>query len=253
MTDEKREPTPRLGWLELSLVAAVVVLAAQLAWPAWQMWQNRPRPGVQVVRWFGSTGYLLCLPREYDRQPIWPLLVYLHGGARRGTDPAWIADGCGPPALIKRGRQFPMIVVAPQCRPGEQFDPDEVLALVDHIVEEFHVDATRIYAAGDSLGGRGTWDVALADPGRFAAIAPVCGVADASRAETLKGVAVWAFHGASDEVMPIRCTQAMIERLQAAGGHATLTVYHEHGHDIGGLTYGNDELYTWLLSQRRVK
>jgi predicted peptidase len=144
-----------------------------------------------------------------------------------------------------------MIVVAPQCRPRRQFDPDDVLVLVDHIIEEFHVDVTRIYLTGYSLGGRGTWDVAMANPERFAAIAPVCGAADSAHVEALKAVPVWAFHGAKDCVIPIRSTQTMINALQAAGGHARLTIYSDRGHDIGGLIYGNAELYMWLLSQRR--
>ena len=40
---------------------------------------------------------------------------------------------------------------------------------------EFGGDPARTYATGMSMGGYGTWEVALAAPERFAALVPVCG------------------------------------------------------------------------------
>ena len=37
------------------------------------------------------------------------------------------------------------------------------------------VDAQRIYLTGNSMGGYGTWSLAMAYPQLFAAIAPICG------------------------------------------------------------------------------
>jgi predicted peptidase len=57
---------------------------------------------------------------------------------------------------------------------------------LDEIEANYRVDKNRIYVTGLSMGGHGTWSLALsAEPNRFAAIAPVCGWADTTKANTI--------------------------------------------------------------------
>jgi predicted peptidase len=58
--------------------------------------------------------FLLYLPQDYNAQDKWPLLLFLHGAGERGSDLEKVKVH-GPPKLIAAGRQFPMIVVSPQC------------------------------------------------------------------------------------------------------------------------------------------
>ena len=81
----------------------------------------------------------------------------------------------GPPKLIEAGQEFPFIVVSPQCPEGRWWEPFELAALLDEIVEKYKVDQDRIYVTGLSMGGFGTWSLAAYQPKRFAAIVPICG------------------------------------------------------------------------------
>ena len=58
--------------------------------------------------------YLLYLPKDYEQKPSWPLLLFLHGVGERG-DNLDLVKKHGPPKLIEAGKQFPFIVVSPQC------------------------------------------------------------------------------------------------------------------------------------------
>ena len=58
------------------------------------------------------------------------------------------------------------------------------------------VDADRIYVAGLSMGGFGTWALAAVEPKRFAAIAPVCGGGDPKSVGRFWYVPAWCFYEA---------------------------------------------------------
>lgn len=202
-----------------------------------------------------SLDYLLYLPRDYNFKEAeqWPLLLFLHGSGERGNDLSKV-EVHGPPKLIAAGRQFPFIVVSPQCPDLQDWDTEALYALVQDIVKKYRVDKKRIYVTGLSMGGWATWDLAMAYPDYFAAIAPVCGVVDRNyyrRAEELKQLPIWAFHGAADEIVPVKDAAKMIGRLQEIGGNAKITIYPAAGHDSWTETYNNQELYDWLLKQRR--
>ena len=107
----------------------------------------------------------------------------------------------------------------------------------------------RIYVTGLSLGGNGTWSLALAEPNRFAAIAPVCGWSVPSVACTIKHLPIWSFHGDKDNVVPFSSSELMVNRLKACGGNVKFTVYKNGNHNAWTETYNNEELYSWLLNQ----
>lgn len=197
--------------------------------------------------------YLLYLPGDYaDADEPWPLTLFLHGAGERGDDLDLVAKH-GPPRLIREGREFPFIVASPQC-PADLWWPAELealSALLDELVMDLNVDRDRVYLTGLSMGGFGTWALAFRQPGRFAALVPICGGGDPLRARRIADVPVWTFHGARDPVVPVEKSQEMIEALKAAGAEPRFTVYPDAEHDSWTATYANAELYDWLLAQRR--
>ena len=197
-------------------------------------------------------GYLLYLPEDYEQKESWPLLLFLHGSGERGTD-LQLVKKHGPPKLIEAGKQFPFIVVSPQCPEGQWWQPVELTALLDEIVEKYKVDQDRIYVTGLSMGGFGTWSLAAYAPHRLAAIAPICGGGETYWTERFSHLPVWVFHGAKDKGVPLQRSEKMVESLKKHGGNVKLTVYPEAGHDSWTETYDNPELYEWLLEQKRVK
>jgi len=254
-----------VDWL---LVAAIACLSAfllgELSWPAIEIWQNRPRPGVQVCQRFviksdqenpgtaASAGinYLLYLPREYHKDKKWPLVVFLHGAGERGQD-LDIVRRVSIPKLMEIGRHFPFILASPQCPANYGWEPERIVQLIDYIEKAFSVDPDRVYLTGFSMGGFGMWDTACRYPERFAAIAPLCGGGDVSRAERLKDLPVWAFHGAKDETVPLESSRNMVDAVRKCGGQVEFTIYPEAEHGISEMAYAKPELYEWMLAQRR--
>ncbi|GIX49837.1 MAG: hypothetical protein KatS3mg132_031 [Limisphaera sp.] len=208
--------------------------------------------------------YLQYLPEGAEETPEgptrWPLVLFLHGAGERGDDLTRVTVH-GPPALIRRGHRFPFILVAPQCPEGRRWDPVALTALLEDRVRRLPVDPERVYVTGLSMGGYGTWKLGLLHPERFAAIVPICGggewidvcLAGREKAEALRTLAVWAFHGARDNVVPLSESERMVHALKGLGAQEVrFTVYPEGEHDSWTVTYEKPELYEWLLRQRRV-
>ena len=204
---------------------------------------------------------LLYLPKDYRtaKRRRWPLLLFLHGAGERGNDLALVAKH-GPPKLVVRNQEFPFVIVSPQCPAGRIWDDDELLALLEHIIARFRIDSRRVYLTGLSMGGYGTWVLGLKYPERFAAIAPVCGggsgadvlLASSVKSRALRSLAVWAFHGARDAVVPAAESKVIVASLRKAGcRNVKLTVYPDAEHDSYTRTYDRPELYEWFLSHRR--
>jgi len=76
--------------------------------------------------------YLLYLPQDYNQQEKWPLLLFLHGGGERGDDLELLKIH-GPPKLVAAGKQFPMIIVSPQCPKDESWQTVTLMALLDDV------------------------------------------------------------------------------------------------------------------------
>ncbi len=199
-----------------------------------------------------SYRYLLYVPKAYtaDVTKRWPLLLFLHGSGERGEDLAKVRFN-GPPKQLDGRDDFPFVVVSPQCRDDERWQSDALAALLDDVAGRLRIDPDRVYVTGLSMGGRGTWDLAMSYPERFAAIAPVCGGAIPDRACRLKDVPVRAYHGAKDDVVPLAESQTVVEAVKKCGGTADLVVYPDANHDSWTAAYADPTLWEWLLSHRR--
>jgi predicted peptidase len=195
--------------------------------------------------------YLLYLPKDYDAQPSWPLVLFLHGAGERGDDLEMVKKA-GPPKLIAEGQSFPGLVVSPQCPKDKSWEPFELSALLDEIVEKYKVDQDRIYLTGLSMGGFGTWALAAYSPKRFAAIVPICGGGDPQTARRIAHIPAWVFHGAKDTTVPLERSERMVEALKRTGGKVRFTVYPDASHDSWTATYANPEVFQWLFEQRRA-
>jgi predicted peptidase len=246
--------------LELLLVVATLSLTGQLLVDPFQRWIHRPRLGMQISTEAELLAdevsrivrYWVYLPQGYSQAQKWPLLLFLHGSGLRGDDINRVLRE-GPPAFIASGRHLPMIVVSPQCPANLSWENDKLLALLDHLQEQFAVDPDRVYLSGNSMGGFGAWQLASAAPDHFAALVPTCGGGNVELAARLASLPIWAFHGEKDTTVPLDESRKMVDAVNAAGGHAQLTIYPGKGHNICSLTFLNENVYQWLLQQRRGK
>jgi pimeloyl-ACP methyl ester carboxylesterase len=114
------------------------------------------------------------------------------------------------------------------------------------------VDAERIYLTGLSMGGFGTWALAIKHPEEFAAIAPICGGGDTSGAWKVRNIPVWCFHGALDSTVPLRSDANMITAVRRWNNDVRFTIYPDKMHNSWDTTYNtNDSLYDWLLLHKK--
>ncbi len=192
--------------------------------------------------------YLVYLPQDYPAQKEWPLVVFLHGAGERGNDLALVKKH-GPPKLIEEGKQFPFILVSPQCPEGAVWDAKAVIRLIDYIEKHYNVDDNRVYVTGLSMGAFATWEVATMIPHRLAAIVPICGGCHENRISNLGDLPVWAFHGLKDDIVPVGSSRSVVDALKQCGGNVKFTIYPEAGHDSWTATYDNPEVFKWMLQQ----
>ncbi|PWW36733.1 MULTISPECIES: prolyl oligopeptidase family serine peptidase [Paenibacillus] len=196
--------------------------------------------------------YLLHIPEKEEPRAAdekWPVILFLHGAGERGND-LNILKANGIPHIAEQDKSFPFIVISPQCPQSELWanEKEAVMAILEQVLENYPADKKRVYLTGLSMGGYGSWHLPMDYPDVFAAIAPVCGGGDPSKAKTLLNVPIWAFHGAKDDVVYVTESEKIVHALEALNADVKLTIYPEGGHDAWTETYANPELYTWFLS-----
>lgn len=198
--------------------------------------------------------YLPYMPKDYNTDTLkkWPLIIYLHGGSDRGTDLNKLYAS-GIPDQIYRGREFPFIIISPQCPEHIRWSTDDWFEnFYKKVTAKYRIDTNRVYLTGLSLGGSGTWYLAVKYPDKFAAIAPMSGFTSHidyidENIDRLVDMPIWAFHGKIDNVVPFEETERMINKLEGKNKDLKFSIEPEVGHWIHWLVYPNQELYDWFL------
>ena len=212
----------------------------------------------QPTSTFPSLPYLLTAPPDWnpDTESL-PLMVFLHGAGERGTDVSCLRSVVGLPSLFEADPLYHglrVITLSPQC-PEDYIWPNLVLALrelIETVAAQCRVDRRAITITGCSMGGFGTWEMICAYPDLFAAAAPICGGGLTWRAGLLRTLPLRVFHGAVDSVVPLTYSQLMVDAVNAAGGHADLTVFPGVDHDSWIPAYRDTDVIDWLAAQRRT-
>ncbi len=197
-----------------------------------------------------SINYLLYLPKNYNTGEKFPFMLFLHGAGERGNDLEMLKKH-GPPRLIAEGKDFPFIIVSPQCPPGIRWKTNTLIALIDEIIKNYNVDEDRIYVTGLSMGGYGTWKLANEIPERLAAVIPICGWGDPWTICEIGDLPVWAFHGEKDNVVPVQRSKDLVDALKRCNANVNFTIYPDAEHDSWTKTYDNPQIYEWLLKQNK--
>jgi dienelactone hydrolase len=199
-----------------------------------------------------EVGYLLSLPDHYtdDTSARWPLVLFLHGSGESGHDIDKVKVN-GPPQLVDRGKKFPFILVSPQSDVPTGWDIDVLYKLLQDIKKQYRVNNQKVYVTGLSMGGFGTWALAMKYPDEFAAIAPVCGGGDTSTAWKLRNIPVWCFHGAKDDVVLPISSINLVNAARRYNSSVKFTLYPNANHNSWDTTYNNDSLYLWMLAQTK--
>ena len=197
--------------------------------------------------------YVKYLPEDYDESKSYPLVFFLHGAGERGDDLDVASRHGYAKHMREDGADYPFIYIAPQC-PFEKYwgcFTESLVAFLDYICEELPIDRDRIYLTGLSMGGTGTWMLAMAQPERFAAIAPICGSGICWNSGIIKHIPVMMYHGDQDEIVPISECITMLKAIGKNGGNAELKICYGYGHNAWDVAYAGDELMNWFFKHKK--
>ncbi len=156
---------------------------------------------------------------------------------------------------IREKGPLPAIIVAPLLKDSYSAFPNEYLdGVLGEIQKDYRVDPGRTYLTGLSMGGEASYRFAVRQPQTFAAVAPVAAFVNQDTYDQLakiKGIPVWAVHGADDPTVPLSAAQRPVDALKALGADIKFTVLPNHDHDAWTDTYSDKAFYDWLLSKQK--
>jgi predicted peptidase len=208
--------------------------------------------------------YRLFIPASYDKSKKYPLIIWLHGAGGAGDDNLLQISGDQIPGTRlwtkpENQMRHPAFVLVPQSTggwastSGTQLSDEErlVVEILNGLKSEFSIDSKRIYVAGQSNGGFGTWDMISKRPELFAAAIPLCGGGNPILASNLIFMPIWAFHGDQDNVIPVAETRNMIAAIKKLGGVPRYTEYKGVDHDVWTPAFKEPGLVDWLFAQHK--
>ncbi len=195
-----------------------------------------------------SHPYAVYTPANYDPAKAYPTVVFLHGLFEGGSDgKSQTRVGIGP-AIQKNPDRWNCVVIMPQTSSNWQKSEsiDLASAVLDDASKKYHLDPKSITITGLSNGGAGAWLLGAKYPGRFAGLAPICAFSEYDSAPKLTGIPIWAFHNKGDFIVGAGGSKEMVERINRAGGNATITLYGGIGHNCWDKTYEDPAVVAWL-------
>lgn len=218
--------------------------------------------------------YRLLRPEAMKAGEKYPLVLFLHGAGERGSDNEKQLTHGGQMWLNPVIREkYPAFVLAPQCpetgywaymeRP-KSFSPDEMPLdvpvsplfstlkdLLDTYLQMPQVDKNRIYIMGLSMGGMGTFDMAIRYPEVFAAAMPICGSVNPARLKVAKDVKFRIFHGDADNVVTPEGSRAAYKALKAAGADVEYIEFPGCNHGSWTPAFNYPDFMSWLFNQKK--
>ena len=218
--------------------------------------------------------YRVLFPVNYDPSQEYPLVLFLHGMGERGSDnEKQLIHGASLFADEKNRLDYPSIVLFPQCpdndfwikiplRQSSTIDFPAtapvttplllVKKLVDSYVKKEAVDKKRIYVAGLSMGGMGTFDLICRYPKYFAAAMPICGGVNVDRLKKVKKMPIRMFHGGADPVVSREHSRNAYIELKAEGStRAEYVEFPGVGHDSWTNAFEYPDFLSWMYYQSR--
>lgn len=173
--------------------------------------------------------YAVFVPSTYKAGDSSPLIIALHG---LGRSYDWLM---GYEGFLDYAEAAGMIVATPlgyirRGWYGSRATPDpvdashseaDVMAVLAMMRDEFTIDENRIYLYGHSMGGAGTYHIAMNNPYVFAALAVA---APAPRTDlapnglsAIQHIPTLVLQGTADALVPVEMTRRWVHEMQTIG------------------------------------
>lgn len=217
--------------------------------------------------------YRVLFPENYDKSRHYPLVLFLHGAGERGNDnEKQLIHGSFLFTKPENRKNHPSIVIFPQCpeneywvklnEKGDRFDfPENAeiskpLSLVKRLIDTYKkkeaVDKNRIYVAGLSMGGMGTFDLICRYPTYFAAAMPICGAVKEKRLHKVKNLPIRIFHGTDDTIVKPDFSRNAFNELKKEGSEKVeLILYPGVGHNSWDSAFASEDFLSWMYGFKK--
>ncbi|MFZ0490615.1 MAG: prolyl oligopeptidase family serine peptidase [Salegentibacter sp.] len=216
--------------------------------------------------------YRILFPENFKRSKKYPVVLFLHGAGERGNDnQAQLVHGGD--LFLKTRKEFPAIVIFPQVPKDDYWANVEVnrktrpfefdyhsegeptrsmeltMELMDSVSKQKFVDRSRVYVAGLSMGGMGTYEILGRRPEMFAAAIAICGGADPEIAKKYNpNLDIWIFAGEKDDIVPPEFSKTMSRVINHLGRDAKLSLYPNDNHNSWDSALAEPSLLPWLFN-----
>jgi predicted esterase len=176
-------------------------------------------------------GYILVGPMGYNPRGWYGVPAGVGRGGRGRAARAANPNGAPlAPAPEAPGAQSPD---PPNLR---ELSERDVLNVLDLIRQEFNIDERRTYLMGHSMGGAGTFHLAVKYPGNWAAVGAIAPAAFSLQPSSLAAIPdmpVAVVHGDADTAVPVALSRSWVEVMKAQ--EMTYTYLEVPGGDHGNV------------------
>jgi len=196
--------------------------------------------------------YQVYVPTNYDKSKSFPLIIALHG---MGGDENSYFQAYAQGAFKTEAEKHGYIVACPKGRkPASMYLGDADKDVMDVLAEmrrDYNIDPDRIYLTGHSMGGYGTWSVAMSHPEVFAALAPISGGSSTPAGlPKIAHIPQLVVHGDTDPTVPVERSRVMVEAGKKLG--AEIKYIEVPGGDHGSVVAPNfPAVFDWFDTHKR--
>ena len=196
--------------------------------------------------------YRIFVPSSYNSSKSSALIIALHG---MGGDENSYFDAYARGAFKIEAERRGYIVACPKGRkPASMYVGDaetDVMDVVAEVKRDYNIDPDRIYLTGHSMGGFGTWSVAIDHPDVFAALAPVAGgVMNPQAMAKIAHIPQLVVHGDNDKTVPVERSRVMVAEGKKLGVEMKYIEVPGGSHvDVVVPTF--KEVFDWFDAHRR--
>lgn len=211
--------------------------------------------------------YRILLPRGYDKNKKYPLVITFHNSTRIGNDNEKQLEPLARIWLREEIQEkYPCFVLAPQFNERSsnytankegvlESKPSNDINLVFNIMKQLeqefpNIDKSRIYLIGYSMGGSTAQNMLSLAPQKFAALVSLAAVPDFSNLKAMKRKNILLIHGQKDDENPYKGSVDLFNKL--SNKRATFLTFTELDHNNIHIPFLlTEQIPQWLFGRHR--